>query len=62
MALCWVGYSEDCDITVVSGGTLAPCTVFDLGNGEGLRLPGGAEHGSDCPVGSGLFPGDTVTW
>ena len=33
-----------------------------MGNGEGLRLPGGAEHGSDCPVGAWLAAGDALSW
>eukprot|EP01045_Picozoa_sp_COSAG04_P010896 COSAG04_NODE_683_length_11182_cov_15.270775_11_plen_242_part_00 len=58
------GPHEDCAITVVVGGVLAPCAVFDTNYGHDMvTLPGGAEHrASDCPVGVALASGDVIAW
>ena len=59
--------NEDCAIAVVGGGgTLASCSVFDIGNyeyGDYMTLPGDDfVDVSDCPAGAVLATGSTMAW
>ena len=56
------GPNEDCAITVVVGGVLGPCPVFDLQHGvtHPDYVNGHAE--SNCPEGEAHAPGDAITW
>eukprot|EP01046_Picozoa_sp_COSAG06_P012930 COSAG06_NODE_772_length_12432_cov_119.880159_13_plen_730_part_00 len=64
------GPSEDCAIVVGGGGgVLGPCSVFDFEAVDYLTLQGSHwpprtdyPHGSDCPAGMVLAPGDSVGW
>ena len=39
------------------------CGVFDLAGDDFVTMPGGVRRGlSDCPEGTSLMPGETVTW
>eukprot|EP01045_Picozoa_sp_COSAG04_P012453 COSAG04_NODE_839_length_9957_cov_18.873504_5_plen_419_part_00 len=56
---------EACAITVGGcGGVLGACPVFDTyPRQDPVTLPGGAaHHGSDCPEGAALAPGDAIAW
>ena len=48
----------------MAGGVLGGCPVFDINtNGDYLTLPDGSRHsGADCPAGSALAAGQTLSW
>ena len=62
------GPGESCDITVIGGpvgGLLDGCGVFDLnayGKDDYINLPMSTHLGSDCPEGTALATGDSVSW
>ena len=46
-----------------SGGVLGGCPVFYINNGDYLTFPDGSRHsGADCPAGSALAAGQTLSW
>ena len=46
-----------------SGGVLGGCPVFDTSSSDYLTLPDGNRHDwDDCPVGSALAAGQTLSW
>ena len=58
------GPNEDCAIAVAGAGVLGGCPVFDTWPGDDyLTLPDGSRHyNADCPDGSALAAGQTLSW
>ena len=59
------GPSEDCAISVAgAGGRIGACPVFDTESCcDHLTLPDGSAHsGADCPAGTLLAGGQTLSW
>ena len=56
--------NEECQILVGgAGGALGACSVFDIHSADPLTLPDGSTpSGADCPVGTVLTGGQTLTW